>query len=103
MNGYLYLIHLSNDEDDLFKVGRTINFKNRMDQYKSLNRGNVEILRKVQVEDSFTCERELHRLLRKNYQCDGNLKSGIITEWYFADKNEICKDFDNYINAISSR
>jgi hypothetical protein len=78
-NGYIYIVKSL----DLYKIGRTIDKKSRIDGYRTENPHGIEIILLEEVNDYIKAESELLSFFNEK------LKKG--NEWFNLDKNDIDK------------
>lgn len=75
INGYVYLIK----HGDKYKIGRTINLKNRLKNHKNSNL-DIEFIHSIKTDNCIKLENELHKKYAKN-RIDG--------EWYSLNEDDI--------------
>ena len=63
--GYIYVVRAHHSKD-LFKIGRTKNWKTRLEEHSSTSANDIEVLYKYQVTNPEETEGCIHAILRKS-------------------------------------
>ena len=83
-SGEMYIVKLNEDKDnDIYKVGRTINMRTRESLYRRYN-GGCEVHKHVQVNNTFACESAL--LMKMNEEFDKDAKGN---EYFHGEYDDI--------------